>query len=224
MGRDLLITPSFLDAIEWCKKAPDSPCKWDPSKTWKEQAYFDLKNTLARIWTGDANPAIQRGMKFEATVYSLLKQGADVQCSEEFRFFLDKCRGGQFQGVTKSFISIGTQSYCLYGKMDCKHDKVIQDIKTTQDYKGQQKYLGNTQHKIYCVNEGIPDFEYLVAEFKDESSLKIVRTHCVEYHATDLKVVEEEIKAKIVDAMAFLDLFQEPGDLKELYLTKYNRF
>ncbi len=219
---NLLITSSFLDSVAWAKKAPSSPSN-TPGLTWKEDAYFQLKDQLSRIWR-DPTPALKRGMDFERQIYAILEEGKeDGDYSNEFKWFLTKCKNGQFQRKTKRIVEIDGKEYFLYGKIDVWFNNSIKDIKTTENYKGSQKYLDSSQHLIYCFSEGINDFEYLVAEFRSKDELKIAATHSVPFMCKDTEVLGDEIKMRIKDAMNFLELFPEPGDLKELYYTKFNR-
>jgi hypothetical protein len=220
-----LITTSFLDAVEWCKKAPDSICSDNPNKTWKQKAYDDIKNTLGRgEWV--TTKATARGISFEAQIYHILNSNSEdtVKCSDNFRKVLQACKGGVFQKKTKAIVELDGEEYFLYGKIDAWfHDHII-DIKTTGKYSGKDKYLGSAQHLIYCYSENIKDFEYIIAEFNGEDSNIIKHIYNVPYHMNDSKEVEEEIKNRIFSAMAWLDNFPEPGDLKDLYMHKYNRF
>jgi hypothetical protein len=116
------------------------------------------------------------------------------------------------------------EEYCLYGKLDVWFKDHIIDIKSTAKYSGKDKYLGTAQHHIYCYSENIKDFEYIIAEFSDDSTNNIKAIHSVPYHMSSTEEEEKIIKDRIYSAMAFLATFDEPGDLKDLYLTKYSRY
>jgi hypothetical protein len=218
-----LITTSFLDAIDWCNSAPDSLA---PSgKTWKEDAYLQIKATLGRApW--NPTPAIVRGIDFENSIYSILNDGKEevVACSDTFRKILMCCKGGVFQKKTKTIIEMDGIEFCLYGKIDVFFPKKIVDIKTTGKYGGKDKYLGTSQHHLYCFGENIPEFEYIIAEFADEGTKNIRAVHHVSYVSPGLDFEKDYIEGKIRNALAFLDRYDEPGDLKELYNTKYSRY
>lgn len=221
----LLITSSLIDSVAWAKTAPDSQCRDDPSMSWKQKAYSDLKNTLARIWT-PGNKAVERGMRVENAVYKVIsdKKVDTVKCSPLFKQVLDKCNGGVFQKKTKKFLEIDGKEYCLFGKIDVYFPDKIIDLKTTTEYKGRSKYLGNIQHKLYVLNERIPRFEYVIMEFGTEDSDIIQNVHTVEYVQEDFEALKAEVVQAIKDTMSFIDQFDEPGDLKDLYLHKFNMY
>ena len=219
-----LITTSFLDSIAWCKKAPDSKCP-DGDTTWKQQAYQQLKDTLGRA-PYRPNKAMLRGIEFENQIYSILTDHKEdtVRCSVKFRDILKLCAGGEFQKKTKTILELDGEEYCLYGKLDVRFSDHIVDIKTTAKYAGKQKYLDTSQHHLYCFSENIKDFEYIIAEFEDEDSPKIHNVYRIPYHMGDRDYEEKYIKDKIYEAMAFLNQYDEPGDLKSLYFSTYTRY
>lgn len=221
----LLITTSLLDSVSWAAKAPDTPCAWNPEMSWKQDAYVNLKNTLGRVWSG-GNAAMERGMRFESTIAAIVNSGRvdTVKCSPLFKEVLDKCVGGTFQKKTKSFIEVNGEEYCLFGKIDVFFKNRIVDIKTTKEYKGRSKYLGTMQHKIYCHNEHIDNFEYVIAEFTDEDGDTLKSVHTVPYVVENFDSVKEDIVEAIVDLRAFLEQFPEKGDLQDLYLHKFSMF
>ena len=219
-----LITTTLLDSIEWCRSAPDSPSS-TPGKTWREEAYEQLKSTLARLpW--HPNSSILRGIDFENQIYSILDDHveATVTCSDKFRKILMDCKGVQFQKKTKTILELDGEEYCLYGKIDVWFPDHLIDIKTTGKYGGKSKYLDTAQHHIYCYGENIRDFEYIIAEFPDDKSNTIRNVYHIAYHAMEQDKEEEYIKNRIYSAITFLENFSEPGDLKELYFTKYCRY
>lgn len=221
-----LITTSFLDAVDWCQHAPDSLASNSDGRTWKQKAYDDIKEMLGRTSKWNPTPAITRGINFENQIYSILSNEAEekVTCSDNFKKMLIACKGGIFQKKTRTIIELDDNEYCLYGKLDVWFKDHIIDIKSTAKYSGKDKYLGTAQHHIYCYSENIKDFEYLIAEFNDDSSNTIKAIHSVPYHMSSQEEEEEIIKNRIYAAMAFLEKFDEPGDLKDLYLTKYSRY
>jgi hypothetical protein len=219
-----LVTTSLLDAIDWCKSAP-STFKPNGETTWKEDAYLQLKATLGREpWK--PTPAIVRGIDFENSIYSILKDKKEdtVQCSDAFRKVLYDCKGGEFQKRTKTIIEMDGVEYCLYGKIDVFFPDKIIDIKTTGKYGGRDKYLGTSQHHIYCFGENIHNFEYIILEFVDEGTKSIRGVHHVTYESPGIEEEEKYIKGKIQDMLTFLENYTEPGDLKELYNTTYCRY
>ena len=210
-----LITQSLFGKIDWILNCPPS---------WKEKAFKDLNNMLNRVWTEPPPPA-KRGMDFERVVYGILSRKhldiAKLNCSDHFRLVLRLCQGGQFQRKTKSFLTIAGEEYCLFGKIDVWFPNLIIDLKTTGNYKGCDHYLKSMQHKIYCYNEHIKDFKYIVVEFTDDDNNIIRDVHKIEYHVYDPKSLRKELEAKILNTLAFLEA--DPA-LLNLFLTKYSRY
>lgn len=228
-----LITTSLIDSVEWLKTAPSVPTRDDPTKTWKEKAYEDMRNTLSRIWT-PLGAAQQRGVDFEKKVYATLDSRVDYKSqpfSPDMMSILDKCAGGKTYQKAKIFRQIDGEEYCIYVKYDLiMPDKTI-DLKTTTSYKGQSKYLSTMQHKIYCLvradsssaYRGMYPFEYLVVEFSEDGgeNQKIQHIYEVPYTPPSKEELEAEIMAKITDTIDYLKLYDEPGDLWDLYCNKY---
>lgn len=213
-----LITTSLLGSISWARNCPPS---------WREKAFKDLRNQLARVWVEpEKGSAIERGIRFEKTVYALLNRGVDIEsvnASDAFKEVLRKCENGEFQKRTKRFLTVAGEEYCIYGKIDVwkpTESKII-DIKTTSRFKGRDHYLGSMQHVIYCHNERVPDFTYLVVEFDGDGSNTIVDLHEIEYHNDNYDAMKAEIEDRIVDTMEFL---QSDEELLKLYLTKFSRY
>lgn len=208
-----LITASLFSSINWFQSCPPS---------WKERATKDLHNSLARIWT-DPNKAAQRGIDFERRAYAILEKGVDidkVKSSELFKKMLRQIQGGVFQKKTKRFIEVGGEEYCLYGKIDVSFPNKIIDVKTTGRYKGRDNYLKSMQHIIYCFNERISEFEYLVAEFDGDDG-PMEDLHTIPFHVDDPKSLEPVIRERIAETMAFLETDKE---LWDLYLTQFSRY
>jgi len=206
-----LITTSLISSIQWLNNAPPS---------WQESAYTQLKNSLARKpW--DPSPEIKRGIDFENKVYSCLKRQLFNIGSEDFQWFVNESKGGTVQYKTKSFMTVNGVEYCLYGKLDLKFPNVIKDIKTTSNYK-EQKYMESSQHIIYCHNEQIEDFEYLVAVFEKgkPENKKMLSKHKIEIKV-DLNKTEEMIIGyiKLVN-----DTLKTYDELRPLYDNVFNRF
>ena len=228
-----LITTSLIDSVHWLKTAPSSPTRDDPTKTWREKAYEDMKNTLSRVWT-PLGPAQQRGVDFEKKIYATLDTKIDYKSqgySPDMVSILDRCQGGKTYQKAKIFRQIDGDEYCLYVKYDLiMPDKTI-DLKTTTSYKGQNKYLDTMQHKMYCLvraeangrDRGLYPFEYLVVEFADDSGeeKKIQHIYTVPYTPPSVEELEAEVMAKITDTIDYLKCYDEPGDLWELYNNVY---
>jgi hypothetical protein len=216
----LLITPSLISAIDWVNNCPPS---------WREKADKDLLNQLGRVWEEGPHYALDLGKKFEDMVYLYADREPVDKGSEHFKWFVEKCKHGRFQKKTRKIIKCGDYEFCLYGKMDAWWPNIIRDIKTTSNWKGPQKYLDSFQHKMYCFNERIADFEYLVAEFKELSEedqkegkiAPIIAHHCVTYHVDDFDALDKEVYERVMGAHAFLFGNKE---LYELYTHKFTQF
>jgi len=210
MPKSRLVTASLLGSIDWLKHCPDS---------WKSKAVHDLRATLARDYSAPPGPALLLGTKFEDAVYACAGNTKPFESSEDFKWFVEQCRGGQFQRKTKSYMTIDGEQYCIYGKIDVFFPDHIKDIKTTSDYKGEKKYLSTAQHKLYCLNEHVSKFTYLVGEFN--ASEKLISRHAVEYEVKSWDDLQAEVEDTIHEAIDFLS---RNGELMELYLTKFSLY
>jgi hypothetical protein len=215
----LLITSSLIDSVEWLEKAPPS---------WQEKAFRDLRKSLAREPWGETSPDVERGMVFERTVYDTLDKKADqnptFKCSDEFRVFLDACRGGVFQKKIKRIEVIDGKEYCLYGKTDVFFPDHIIDIKACAEYGGESKYLGKAQHLLYCYVTEVDYFDYLVAEFGPtgrEDSMKIKRHFLAHYDVGDRNELRETVVKRIRKAVGFIE---QDSELYKLYTTTFSRY
>jgi len=203
-----LITPSLIGSVKWLHTCPPS---------WKAKAAKDLKNQLARVWS-EPNAACTLGIKFEdAVVKATLLKPEEVTGSEHFKWVVEETRGGEFQRKTVVNLNIDGHDYCLYGKIDAWFPEIIKDIKTTSNWKGNDHYLGSFQHKMYCYNEDIRYFRYIVAEF-DEAQ-HIIDHHAVDADLPDRLFLEAEIVDEIKEAIKFISSSTE---LFELYTTKFS--
>lgn len=212
-----LITASLIGSVEWLQNCPSS---------WKEKAYNDLFNQLSRIWPKETPHYIQRGFDLENKVQQIVESGTveTIKSSEHFSKLLNHCVGGKFQKTTKSFMTINNEEYCLYGKIDVWFPETIKDIKNTQSYK-ESSYKKSAQHMIYCHNEQIKDFVYLVADFNDKDkevkNKAIQELYEVPIHIDDFEVLENELRDRIKKT---IDFIYADEDLAKLYETKFNRF
>jgi len=209
-----LITPSLIGSVEWLQKCPDS---------WKERAFNSLHSSLARDYSKPMDHAVKRGIDFENMVYKVLgNELVDVnslKCSELFKDVLRHCKGGIFQQKTKSLIEIDDVEYCLYGKKDVSFtDKTI-DIKCTGKFKSARTYLDTVQHKLYCYNDKIEKFEYLVCVMDEED--KLTDIHIVEYKVDDFEKLREDIIKRVRKTIEFLKLDTE---LYDLYINTFNMY
>ena len=226
--KSLLITASLFGSVKWLKDCPPS---------WQEKAYDDLKGMLARDRPWEPSEEIKRGMDFEKTIQRIIEKANrdELNLSENFNKVLDEFSPkGRFQVVTKSFMDIADDNYCLYGKIDYIHreENVIKDIKATGSIPRKSfddKFLNTLQHKIYCHNEKINNFRYVVAyfkDYKDDNNNKVVvkpihEVIYVDYRVDDFEKQAEEIREAIGGLMQFFDQYPE---LKNLYLTTFSRY
>jgi hypothetical protein len=209
-----LITASLISSVDWLKKCPSN---------WKDKAYQDLFNQLARVYPKEIPMPIKRGIEFETTVQSQVESGRwkDVKSSEHFKKVCSLCAGGEFQVKSKSYITVRGVEYCLYGKIDNKFSDLINDLKATGNFK-KDSYTKSFQHKIYCHNEQIKNFNYIVAEFEKESMTKIKEVHEVPIHIADLRQNEQEIKDKIIEVIDFISCDDELLELYNKSFCKYS--
>jgi hypothetical protein len=202
-----LITPSLISSISWFKNCPP---------TWKGKAIVDLKNQLGRVYS-EPTPALTLGIKFEDAVVKATSKPADeVQGSEHFKWIVDEVRGGEFQRRTAIDLNIDGQDYCLYGKIDAYFPTIIKDIKTTSNWKGPQGYLDSFQHRMYCFNEQVECFRYLVATFDEQQH--ITGHYSVDVDLPDRLSLEAEIVHAVKEAITFLSASTE---LFNLYITRF---
>ncbi len=212
----LLITSSFIGAVEWLENSPSS---------WKERAYVSLHDQLARKPWEEPSADVTRGMKFEQTVYDTLEkkkdEETDFKCSAEFQVFLDKCRGGKFQQKLKRIEEVDGMEFCFYGKTDVSFPDRIIDIKACASYGGSSKYLNTVQHLMYCHVAEVDTFNYLVAEFGPTPNMKIKRVFDVEYKVTDREQMKDTLIKRVRKAVGFV---QQDEELWKLYTTTFSRY
>jgi len=208
-----LITPSILDSFKWYKECPAS---------WKEKASNDLLKALKRIWDTPSH-AIQRGINFEKAICSSFGS-TRPEFVEQFGvvagMFYDRCASGKQQVIYRKRYTIGNQDYMLYGKADIVMPGLIIDIKTTGSWKGPQTYLSKNQHLAYIAASGIEDFEYLVAIFDNEDSVRPD-----EVVSIPVRVEKHEAMQKIITATEeFLDFLEDHTEFHTAYHTVFNRY
>lgn len=228
----LLITPTLLNSIDWFQNCPQN---------WKMKAYDDLKRMLSRDYSQPIPDPVKKGIEFENRVYEILQSGKNIdqlQCSDYFKQVLRICQGGKFQKKSKKIMSCAAtydystwwknnksslenslthiDSFCLYGKIDVFFPDRIIDIKTTNNFSS-GKYLKTFQHKIYCYNEKIEKFDYLVVVM-DGNTITDVKTES--YTVQDWDELREEIGKKIISVMQFFHACGKE-DLLPLYLEKF---
>ena len=207
-----LITPTLMNAFEWMITCPDS---------WRDKAKRDLLRTLRREYADEPNVAFERGNRFESTLFRASYRPAEgLGGTRHFKLAVELVRGARFQVKSKSFITVGDVEYCIYGKIDALKRDVILDVKTTKEFRGESRYLNSMQHKMYCYNENIMSFVYVVAEFRGEEGDELRAVHEVNYYAEDRESLKAQIIGKIQEWEAYLE---DNTEFKEAYNTKFCR-
>lgn len=202
-----LITPTLLDAYEFATSAPPK---------WKVRAEAGFLSKLRRekvdypVW-------VKKGRAFEDTVYRVCNAHPNnpvTQGSELFQKVCNKCQGGVFQKKLKKPVSIEGQKVFFFGYADVIHPSTIIDIKTTLTYKGPEKYLNGHQHLMYTYLAELPNFEYLIAQWKDEYSNTLQAVYEITYKAPDLEKLEKTIEEKVKN---FFNYLRENGLWDDYY-------
>ncbi|MHA1754897.1 MAG: hypothetical protein ACTSYR_05225, partial [Candidatus Odinarchaeia archaeon] len=119
--------------------------------------------------------------------------------------------------VLKKYITVHGVEYCLYGKSDVIFEGKIIDIKTTKKY-SRPKYANSFQHKMYCFITGIPEFEYVVAEWDVFPKIKAV--HRVKI-TSPADFFEQEVITTVMNVRRFL---ADQPELLELYNTTFSKY
>jgi len=204
-----LITPTLLNSLAWLEHCPSS---------WREKAQTDLMNTLSRNYGPweEAPEAVRKGVEFENEVYKWANKDRAGRGSKKFNEVCDMVKGGNFQKKSKKFLTIDGVEYCIYSKLDVRLPNKIIDLKTTMNYRGQDKYLDTMQHKFYCYTEDCADFEYLVITW--DIGYTIDRIIPILYHMDDILEVEQEIVDNVKHFVAFLE---RNSELEEAYENKF---
>jgi hypothetical protein len=200
-----LITPSLLNSFNWYNNCPPG---------WKEKALHDLRGYLNRV-PFDPNDAMKLGEEYERQVQKLSFGGYVDDPMPTAKKMADRVAGGVWQVKIKGYITINNQRYILYGRIDVLKKGEILDIKTTQEYKGEDKYLQTTQHLIYLYNahasKWLHDkFLYLVSDFKD--------IHEIEFKVEDWDLLNVEVHRRVSEFIMFLDANPE---LRKAYDTTF---
>ena len=213
MSKSKLITASLHNSIKWAKTCPVN---------WKDRAYEDLTNTLARKFPEPIGPA-KRGIDFEKAIYTILESKQileEVKSSKMFKSFLKYLEGGEFQRKEKVFITIDKVQYCLYAKLDVWFPDRIVDLKTKAKWDdfSKQNLMDSFQHKLYCYVTKINYFEYFIAVFDGKEGSDIQEMHILPYTVNDFIVLEEEVIIEVKKMIAFL---KKDKELNKLYNEKF---
>lgn len=208
-----LITTSILDNFEWLNNCPPS---------WRDRAYAGIVSSIRRDpWKG--HQAAQRGMDFEAQIYSHAKLKNSNSGSKHFQAIVNKCRGGKFQQVLKKEITVEGKKVVLYGKVDVLFPERILDIKTTENYRGASKYLNGWQHILYLYMSGLKDFSYLVALFEEYPSMTIIDKYETPFHVENPEELLLDIKAGITDFHDWLESESLFHDYEQKFSNNWKR-
>ena len=200
MYGSVLVTPTLIDAMDWAKSAPPS---------WKDRAVKDFVTKIKRE-TVDYPDWVQWGMDFENTVYNVCNGSTTIdqlngKGSDLFQDVCKQCFGGSFQNKLSKKLEVMGEKCFFFGYTDVDFpDKTI-DIKTTIDFKGADKYLGKSQHKMYLWMNGKPHFEYLIVEWKAaEAPPEIRQIYTVKYENPGNDDLERWIKFKTGKLFEFI--------------------
>jgi len=189
----LLITTSILDSYAWYRKCPPN---------WRKNAYSSLVSTIRREKYTPHKTA-QRGIDFEDAIYRSAVGSAGAG-SEKFNHVVEKVKRGRYQVTLKKNIEVEGRNILLFGKADVVFKNRIVDIKTTENYRGDDKYLSGWQHKLYLLMSELYDFKYLVTLFDKFPSNTIIGTYEVDYYNTNHQELLEDVKAGIWDFYEWL--------------------
>lgn len=195
-----LITPSLLNSFNWLQNCPPS---------WREKALADITRYLNRA-PFEPNDSMKLGQEYENQVRKL-SQGMKVEgVMPTATEMANLVKGGTWQVKLKGYITVDQQRYCLYGRIDVLTSEIL-DIKTTQDYKGEEKYLSTAQHLIYLYNARSRNwkhdtFKYLVTDFKE--------IHEVKFQVNDWDLLNVEVHRIVKE---FADWLKQNPELQDAY-------
>lgn len=205
--KQLLITTSLISKTEFYRSA---------SGKWKDKSEKELTDMLNRVYS-KPGPEAQQGINFENALQREA-QNPTGKGSAHFQEMAEACKGGQWQVKTKKIITLSGQEYCLFGKIDVKKDGLLIDIKTTAYFKP-EKYLSSTQHLLYCYNENISQFEYIVAEWKNYPEIK--KVHRLPWKCPAPFPLESELLDRIEGA---LEIINSKEEWKRSYRDTFTRY
>lgn len=176
-----LITPSLLGSYNWYISEFNN----------KPEARQEWLDRLGKIWSGTSEAA-QKGIDFEDIVKLLAEKNPDslnllkgkgedyIRCADDISL---KVNNGHWQEKLTKTIDFQGNQYVLYGKSDVIKENTIYDIKTTKQYDVNKGYYqNNPQHAFYCYCADIPNFKYLVTDFKNvyEESYRLTQEEALE--------------------------------------------
>ena len=202
-----LITASLLNSFGWYNNCPPS---------WRDKALFDLTSYLNRA-PFEPNDYMKLGEQFEGQVRKLTQGMKVADPMPTAKQMAERVSGGAWQVTCKGYMTINEQSYIFYGKIDVLKPGEILDIKTTQEFKGEDRYLQGTQHLLYLYAAHSQKwkhdtFRYLVTDFSE--------IHEVEFSVGDWDLLTQEVYRRVTDLLGFL---KAHPDLEKAYNTVFCR-
>ena len=212
MHGNLLVTATLLDSFEFAIGAPPS---------WRERAESGFISLIRREKKG--SPAwVSAGQGFEDAVTRVCNRSESREealsfGSESFSKVVDKCYGGIFRQKLSRIITVDEHNCFLFGYSDVEQPGLTIDIKTCLKWKGPLKYLKKNQHKVYLYINGKPEFEYIVAEWADDTTKTIKSVNFVPYKNPGSAILELELSGRI---RCMIQYIQEQG----LWLDYYQTF
>ena len=143
---------------------------------YEEEAEADFLRTLRREPMEEPSDAIQNGIAFENSVYTLAANPNDITVFPGWRAaagrIADIIRGGQIQVKVQRDIVVDGETYLLYGILDALKAGTIYDVKWSEKGFGSAemagKYLESPQHPayLYCLPDALK-FVYLCSDGND---------------------------------------------------------
>lgn len=214
---NVLVTPTLLDKFEFLMNSPPS---------WRERATIGFLQQIRRE-PGDFPLWVRKGMDFENAVYKQCNKAVNQGDSEitvgskEFQQVANACLGGKFQQVFKREVLVDGEPVLYYCKLDVLFPNKVIDIKTTLEWKGDDKYLKGWQHIMYLWLTELQEFAYIVAVWQSENADVIKRIHTVEYNPFTFGIAPD-FEYDIVQATKELFSHMKNNDMWEDYYYKFS--
>lgn len=207
MYGSVLVTASLLDSMDFAVSCPP---------TWKDRAIKDFIGKIRREkvtypeW-------VDAGEAFEDTVYRVCTHAPSVEEAEakgsaNFAKVAKLCYGGSFQNKLQKNLKIGDTKCFFFGYTDVDFRQLTIDIKTCLEWKGPNKYLNKSQHKLYLWMNNKPAFKYTVVEWADETYTTIQSVNIIDYISPGSADLEQYIISKTEELHEFIrsmDLWED---------------
>ena len=224
----LLITPSLLNSFDWLSKAPPSINR-ETGKPWNEEAVESFENMLNRRgW--NPSQAIQHGLDFESAVQlheenRVAGKPLNPKASDTFLRFCKNFERMRFQQNINMNAIVDGDEYYIAGRVDAIADDKIIDIKTSNKFGGNEKYLSGWQHIIYPAATGIESFQYYVAilHYDPNNSYRENRGKATfsEFYVVDGSLdTRRSVESGIRQVIAWIN---EHPEMKSAYYNRFNR-